>query len=54
MIVIGAVLAGVVTGIMLARRHGGRAADMAQYAAACGIAFGLVGLFATIILARSL
>jgi hypothetical protein len=35
-------------GGLTARRRGGRAADIAQYAAGYGIAFALLGVFATI------
>lgn len=54
MIVIGAAIAGVLTGALVARSRGGKPADMAQYAAGYGIAFMLLGLFATIVLERML
>ena len=54
MIVIGGLVFGALLGALLARKRGGRAADMAQYAAALGILCSLIGLFATIILERLL
>jgi hypothetical protein len=50
--VIGIVL-GAVTGAIVAKRKGGRALDMAQYAGSCAILFGLIGLFLAIYLARA-
>lgn len=52
MIVIAGILAGALFGALTARRHEGTAADMAQYAAGYGIAFGLLALFATIFIER--
>ncbi len=52
MIVIGGFGLGAILGALTARRRGGKAADMAQYAAAYGIAFALLGLFLTIAIAR--
>lgn len=52
MIVLGGLVLGAGLGAMTARRHGGKGADMAQYAAGFGIAFGLLGLFVTIIIER--
>lgn len=54
MIVIGGLVFGSLFGAVLAKRRGGRPADMAQYAAGLAILFGLIGLFATIILERVL
>lgn len=54
MIILAAALIGIVTGAVLARRRGGRPADMAQYAAGYGIAFTLAGLFLTILIERML
>ncbi|MDM7930845.1 hypothetical protein [Tabrizicola sp.] len=54
MFVIGGLVLGVIVGALTARRRGGKPADMAQYAAGFGIAFGLLGLFATLILDRLL
>jgi len=48
MIVIAAALTGGALGAWRARKRGGTGADMAQYAAAHAIAFGLLGLFAGI------
>ncbi len=54
MIVIGGLVLGAILGVMSARRRGGKPADMAQYAAGYGIAFGLLGVFLTIVLERLL
>ncbi|PRY21440.1 hypothetical protein CLV78_10953 [Aliiruegeria haliotis] len=54
MIVILFALAGIVRGVLLARKRGGKALDMAQYGAGYGIALGLLGLFITIVLDRML
>ncbi len=54
MFVIGGLVLGAIGGALVARRGGGKAADMAQYAAGFGIAFGLAGLFLTLILDRLL
>jgi hypothetical protein len=53
-IVIVAFLLGGLWGGAVARRRGGSKLDIAQYAAAYGIAFAIVGLFATVILERVL
>lgn len=52
MIVIAGATLGAAYGGWLARRRGGRPADIAQYAAAFAIAFALAGLFATIAVGR--
>lgn len=52
MIVIGAAIAGVLIGGLTARRRGGKLADILQYAAGYGIAFTLLGLFATLVIER--
>lgn len=52
MIVIAAALVGAILGALNARRRGGRAADIAQYAAAHAIFLALLGLVATIIVER--
>jgi cytochrome bd-type quinol oxidase subunit 1 len=44
---------GAATGALTARRHGGRWPDMLQYAAGFGTAFGLLGMIATVVIARS-
>lgn len=54
MIVIGGAVIGAVLGAMVAKRHGGRGLDMAQYAVGFAIALALLGLFATIFLERLL
>jgi hypothetical protein len=54
MIVIGGLVCGAIFGALIARRRGGRPADMAQYAAGYGIALALIGLFLTILLERML
>lgn len=52
MMVVAGVLAGALWGALVARRREGSALDILQHAAAGGILFGLVGLFATLLLAR--
>ena len=52
MIVLAGVILGGSYGAWLAKKRKGGRADMAQYAAGFGIAFGLVGLFLTIFLER--
>ena len=54
MIVIFAALAGAAWGGYLAKKRGGNRLDIAQYAASSAIAFGLLALFASIVLARVL
>lgn len=54
MIVILGALAGALWGGYLARSRGGKAADIAQYAAGYAIALSLAGLFVTIFLERML
>ncbi|MEL7125197.1 MAG: apolipoprotein acyltransferase [Pseudomonadota bacterium] len=53
MIYIPAALIGGVIGGFTAKRRGGKGLDIAQYAAAYGIAFALLGLIVTIILDRN-
>lgn len=50
MIVIAAVLCGAVLGALTAKSREGTGLDIAHYAAGYGIAFGLAGLFLTIML----
>lgn len=54
MIVLGGMLFGAIFGAGLARKRGGKTLDMLQYGAGFAIAFMLIGLFATIIIERSL
>ncbi|SEM78963.1 hypothetical protein SAMN04488103_10283 [Gemmobacter aquatilis] len=54
MIVISAALFGALLGALTARRQGGRGLDMLQYGAGFAIAFALLGLFATILIERSI
>lgn len=54
MIVILAALGGAIWGGLLARRRGGKPADVAQYAAGFAIALALAGLFVTIVVERML
>jgi hypothetical protein len=53
-IVILAFVAGCLWGGILARRRKGGALDIAQYAVAFGMAFAIVGLFATVLVQRLL
>lgn len=50
--VIAAIVAGALTGAVLARKRKGNAADMAHYAASYAILFGVLGLVASIVIAR--
>jgi hypothetical protein len=52
MIVILAFLAGAVLGGLKARRRNGNRMDIAQYAVAFGLAFAILGLFATVAVER--
>ncbi|NRA99042.1 MAG: hypothetical protein HRU32_04330 [Rhodobacteraceae bacterium] len=54
MIVILGALGGGVYGWQLAKKREGTHADQAQYAAGFAIAFGLLGLFLTIFIERSI
>ena len=54
MIVIASTILGMLLGGATAYRRKGRPADIAQYAAGFGIVFMIVGVFATIILDRTL
>ncbi|WP_146345203.1 apolipoprotein acyltransferase [Falsiphaeobacter marinintestinus] len=53
MIVIFAVLAGAILGALTAKKRNGKPADIAQYAAVYAIAFGIVGMLATIMIHRA-
>ncbi|MFN3646831.1 MAG: hypothetical protein ACK4S2_09970 [Gemmobacter sp.] len=50
MFIIAGFLSGALWGGYLARRRKGAPLDVAQYAAAFSIAFGILGLFATVLL----
>jgi hypothetical protein len=52
MIVIAGLLIGAVLGGLTAKRRGGKRLDILQYAAIYGIAFALLGMFATIVIDR--
>jgi len=52
MIVIGAALFGAVLGGLTAKKRGGAATDIAQYAVSSAIAFALIGLLATVVIHR--
>lgn len=54
MIVLAGLAFGAAFGAYTAAKRGGNKLDMAQYAAGFGIAFTLLGLFATIFLERAL
>lgn len=50
MIILAAALAGAIWGAYLAKSRKGNALDMAQYAGGFAILFGILGLFATLLL----
>ncbi len=52
MIILAAMMSGALTGTAVARKRGGRGIDQLQYAAGYGIAFTILGVFATIFLDR--
>ncbi|WP_028031393.1 hypothetical protein [Gemmobacter nectariphilus] len=52
MIILAGLLLGALWGGWLARKRKGSRLDIAQYAAAFGIAFAILGLFATVLLDR--
>ena len=54
MLVIGGLVMGAIGGGVTAWRRGGKAADIALYAAVFAILLGLLGLFGTIMVDRSL
>ncbi|PRZ46411.1 hypothetical protein [Epibacterium scottomollicae] len=54
MIVILSFLLGAAIGAFKARKRGGNVADMLQYGAVYAIIFGIVGLFVTIVIDRTL
>ncbi len=54
MIVLASALVGIVLGVSMARRNGGKPMDMLQYAASLGIGFTVLGVFITILIDRVL
>jgi hypothetical protein len=52
--VLGGALFGALLGAGLARRRGGKAVDMAHYAAVLAICFALVGLFVSVLFGRAI
>jgi hypothetical protein len=52
MIVIGGAAVGAVVGALAAKRQGGKVADIAQYAAASAMLFGILGMIATVVVDR--
>jgi hypothetical protein len=54
MLVIGGLVIGAGIGAYIARKRGGKLADIAQYAAGYGLAFTLLGTIATLAIHRAL
>lgn len=54
MIIIAGILSGAALGAYRAKKLGGKGLDMAQYAAAHAMAFGILGLIVSIIIERSI
>ncbi len=52
MVILAALVFGALMGRGVAKRRGGRGVDMAQYAAGYAIAWGIVGVFVTILIDR--
>ena len=52
MIILAALVAGALTGAAIARKRGGKPADLLHYATVYGIGFCLLGIFLTIVLGR--
>lgn len=52
MIAIAGLIGGAAIGALTARSRKGNAADMAQYAAGYGIALGILGLFASLLISK--
>ena len=52
MVILAALVFGALMGWGVARRRGGRKLDQLQYAAGYGIAWGIVGVFVTILVGR--
>lgn len=54
MIVIAFALFGILLGAYQARKRGGQRLDLAQYGAAYGLAFAILGMFVTVFLSRGM
>ena len=54
MIVLAGMVLGILVGSITAKNRGGQRLDILQYGAVYGIAFTLLGIFATIIIERNL
>jgi hypothetical protein len=54
MIILASMVLGILIGSFTAKNRGGRKLDILQYGTVYGIAFTLVGVFATIIIERNL
>jgi hypothetical protein len=54
MIILAGLVAGALTGALVARSRGGKRLDILHYAAGFGIAFGILGTFVTVALSRML
>ena len=52
MIVVVCAIAGALFGALAARKRGGKLADIAQYAVASAMVFGIIGMIATVLLHR--
>ncbi|MBK0326803.1 apolipoprotein acyltransferase [Rhodobacteraceae bacterium F11138] len=52
MIVIAGIVSGAIIGALIAKRRGGKPADLAQHAAAAAMAFGVVAMIATVLIDR--
>ncbi|WP_170478012.1 hypothetical protein [Ruegeria arenilitoris] len=52
LVVFGLAVAGALLGVRAARKRNGSGADIAQYAAGYGIAFALIGLVLSLVIAR--
>ncbi|WP_139236343.1 hypothetical protein [Sedimentitalea nanhaiensis] len=50
MIVIAGIILGAIIGALIARKRGGTPADLAQHAAAAGMAFGVVAMLVTVLI----
>lgn len=54
MLIIGGLVIGAGTGAWIAKKRGGKTADMLQYGAGYGMAFTLLGTIATLVIHRAL